>query len=524
MRQILLLLFCLMGLPAVLLAQEILPVQEGPHYEGLRRRQLQGDTTGGMQQYSMMIRPIEFTDTNQKRSTDYLRVLPFQQLTQYNSRRPLAGMDGALIPSRGVQYYYSTGLELRSKNFLLKFQPEYTWAFNEKFEQFPADHYPIVWKYYYQWLNQIDWPERFSAEPHYKLRLGQSRIQLMAKGIALGVSTENLWWGPGRFNSLVMTNNAPGFLHFTFHTDRPLQTSIGSFEWQIIWGGELAESGEPTPENLRTYNNQSLYIPKLEKPRVVDGGIFTWQPRWTKGLFLGVDLLQVRYRADSVVPSAKMGSLFARLALPEEKAELYFQYGRSDKFVSPINLLSDTIPRGYLAGVRKLFSLDKRQTSFFQFGIELVQLQMPNASLIRQASSWYTHQAVRQGFTNEGQLLGAAVGPGGNAQRLDISWIKKKTRIGIELERWLHNADFYYNYNINSGSYDFNRQWVDLMASLVFNFPVKKWHWFGQFSMIRSINYQWKSYIPDLVSPQTYFDNGLDEINFHGRLGFIHKF
>ena len=108
--------------------------------------------------------------------------------------------------------------------------------------------------------------------------------------------------------------------------------------------------------------------------------------------------------------------------------------------------------------------------------------------------------------------------------RSDLSWIKHSTRIGFELERWLHNADFYYHYNINSGSFDFNRQWVDLMASFVFNFPVKNWHWFGQLSMIRSINYQWKSYVPRQVTPETYFDDGLDEINWHGRFGFIHKF
>lgn len=512
------------AISAVLSAQEILPVQDGPQYEILRRRQLKGDTVNGLQNFSMMVRPIEFTDSVDRRQLDNLRVLPFRQLTQFNSLRPLAWTDGSMIPARGIQYYYSTGMEIRSLNFLLKIQPEYVWAFNENFIQFPTDHYPIIWKYHYNWLNRIDLPERFSAEPYYKFRPGQSRIQLMVNGIALGVSTENLWWGPGRYNSLLMTSMAPGFLHYTFHTDRPVQTPVGSFEWQLVFGGELKDSKEPTPESLRTYDNQLLYIPKMEKPRLFEGGIFTWQPRWTKGLFIGVDLAQIRYKADSVVKPAKMGSLFARLSLPQEYAEFYFQYGRSDKFASPINLLKDTIPRGYLAGFRKLFALNKSGKSFLQFGMEIIQLQAPNVSLIRQAKSWYTSNGVRQGFTNEGQLLGSSVGPGGNSQRLDLSWVKKDARVGIELERWLHNADFYYHYNINSGSFDFNRQWVDLMASLIFNFPFKKWHWFGQFSMVRSINYQWKSYIPRPVTPETYFDDGLDQINWHGRIGFIHKF
>ena len=505
-------------------AQEIIPVQEGPQYELLRRRQLQGDTVGGLQQYSMMVRPFEFTDSNDLFPKDHLKVLPLRQLTQFNSTRPLAWADGAMLPARGWQFHYSAGLELRAQNFLLKFQPEYTWTFNETFQGFPTDHYPIIWKYHYKWLNRIDLPERFSAMPHYKLRSGQSRIQLMVKGIALGVSTENLWWGPGRFNSLVVTNTAPGFLHFTFHTDKPLSTPVGSFEWQLVWGGELKNSDEPTPENLRTYDNQVLYVPKLEKPRVFDGGILTWQPRWTKGLFLGVDLAQIRYKSDTALQPARMGSLFGRFVLPKDKAEFYFQYGRSDKFASPTNLMRDTIPRGYLAGVRKLISLNKKQSTFLQFGVEIIQLQVPNVFLIQQSRSWYTNEFIRQGFTHQGQLLGATVGPGGNSQRLDIAWVKKQTRIGIELERWLHNADFYYHYNINSGSFDFNRQWVDLMASLVFNIPYRKWHWFGQFSMVRSLNYQWKSYIPGQITSFNYLDNGWDEINLHGRVGFIHKF
>jgi hypothetical protein len=83
----------------------------------------------------------------------------------------------------------------------------------------------------------------------------------------------------------------------------------------------------------------------------------------------------------------------------------------------------------------------------------------------------------------------------------------------------VHNQDFYYNYNINSGSFDYNRQWVDLMASLVFNVPIKKVQVFGQFSLIRSINFQWKPLIPQLDPRDFYFDNGWDEVNLHGRVG-----
>ncbi|NBR37080.1 MAG: hypothetical protein EBT80_06940 [Chitinophagales bacterium] len=522
-------------------AQTIVSVTDGPLYEIARRKQLCGDSSGSLSAVSFTVRPIAFDRffTNAVAHTAdesfasaiggvaprrlSVKAIPFQHLTQFNATRPLAFGDGALIPARGWQFYYAVGAELRSRNFLLRINPEYTWSFNADFKGFPSDHYPIIWKYYYNWLNQIDMPEMFSAQPHYKIRSGQSRMQFMLKGLALGISTENRWWGPGRFNALTLTNNAPGFFHYTFHTDKPLKTPVGTWEWQLIWGGRLANSNERPPDSNRTYDNRRLYLPKENLRRRFAGAVLTWQPRWTKGLFIGVDMASIAYVDKPSMQAAKMGSLFARLSMPKDRAELYFQYGRSDKFASPVNLLQDTIPRGYLAGLRKLFPV-KGSDSYWQLGIEITQLQVPTPSLIRQARSWYTHPVIRHGFTNEGQVLGAPIGPGSNAQRLDISWVKNKSRVGIELERWLHNADFYYNYNINSGSNNFNRQWVDLMGSLVWNFQFHKWTWFGQLSMVRSINYQWKYYIATPERPETYFDNGWDEINLHGRIGFIHIF
>ena len=406
---------------------------------------------------------------------------------------------------------------------MVRLRPEYTWAFNAAFPTFPTDHYNIIWKYHYQWLNKMDAPERFKDEPIKKIFAGQSRIQYAFKGMALGVSTENLWWGPGRHNALVMSNNAPGFLHYTFHSDAPMKTPVGSFEWQVVWGGKLNASGTLPQERDRTYNGSYHYVPK-DSPhqRIFSGAVISWQPKWIKGLFVGMDAASVRYKGAGLKP-AQMGSLFARFVLPEEKAELYVQYGRSDKMATALNLLSDTVPRGYLAGVRKLFPLSKKPSnnSFIQLGIEITQLQVPNISLIRQTQSWYTDDQVRHGFTHEGQVLGAPIGAGSNSQRIDVSWVKGKLRLGLEFERWLHNADFYYNYNVYTGSLDFNRQWIDLMSSFVWSVPMKQVLWFGQFSAVRSINYQWKSYIPITVTAETYFDDGWDEINLHGRTGIL---
>jgi len=55
----------------------------------------------------------------------------------------------------------------------------------------------------------------------YKLSdFRESQFYLHYKGMGVGFSNTNMWWGPGIHSSLNMTNNAPGFKHFMFGTLR----------------------------------------------------------------------------------------------------------------------------------------------------------------------------------------------------------------------------------------------------------------------------------------------------------------
>jgi hypothetical protein len=51
---------------------------------------------------------------------------------------------------------------------------------------------------------------------------------------SFGVSNENIWWGPGQRNALMFTNNAAGFMHAYFQTNKPIKTKIGNFEFNEI--------------------------------------------------------------------------------------------------------------------------------------------------------------------------------------------------------------------------------------------------------------------------------------------------
>lgn len=470
----------------------------------------------------------------QKILYDQLEWLPVSVALQYNSQHPYGWSDGAMIPSKGIETLVSAGFSFTSGNFSLQVKPEFVYAQNTAFETFPEDHNDIYWATYYQLLNKSDIPERFGDKAYKKIFAGQSSIRYTKGSLSAGISTENTWWGPGRYNALVMSNNAPGFLHATLNTVKPIETAIGSFEGQLI-AGSLSSSEIAPQDTNRYYNGTRLYQPKLDKSRYIAGFTMSWQPKWVKGLYVGFSKASYLYHSDisgiadifpleGIIKSgiekagkkASLGSLFARYVMPEEHAELYFEFGRNDKSPSLINIATDNgYPRAYVAGFRKLFTSNKRK-SYIEFASEFTQMELPNADLIKQSASWYTNSYVRQGYTNYGQVLGAGIGPGTNSQLIDISWVKGFTKVGVKFERVVRNSDFYYNAFVITQ--DFTRHWVDLSTTLHANWQFERFLLSSEMGLIRSLNYQWYI-LPGL----SYFKNGYDVLNFHGNISFAYR-
>ena len=66
-------------------------------------------------------------------------------------------------------------------------------------------------------------------------------------GVGAGLSTENLWLGPGLRNSILLTNNAPGFPHLFLGTSKPVDIYIGSLDVLALWGQLTARATSRSP-------------------------------------------------------------------------------------------------------------------------------------------------------------------------------------------------------------------------------------------------------------------------------------
>lgn len=468
-----------------------------------------------------------------------IQVLPFNWLNDYNLNRPYGYNNGSLYPGRGYQTRVSGGIFIENGIFRLQFKPELVYAQNENFETFADiqgnNNNPALLRAYYATVNGIDAPERFGSSPLTHLYPGQSKMTVVFKNVEAGISTENMWWGPGVQNAIMMSNSAPGFFHWTINSANPLKTKMGSFEWQII-GGELKQSGFLPTDTSKLIYAHGLFVPKPVVTRYISALTVNWQPKWITGLFLGFSeydylnkdagyhkrsiisklfpvITGSSVRANAITDSTNGDgqdfafSLSVRQVLKKYNAEIYFEWARNDRSGGVNDFLQEPEhSSAYTLGGRRLFELGKDQ--FLQVKMELTHLQLDPTFLLRGDPIWYVHLVPPQdGYTNNGRYLGAGIGPGSNSLMWDISYLKGQNSFGIMSERLVHNNDLYYFAFMGTGVY--NLHWVDLCNTFYANFKMKNYLISAQLTPVYSLNYEYHSG---------------DSFNLHARINFTYYF
>jgi hypothetical protein len=435
---------------------------------------------------------------------------------QKNDNLGLGYNDGSMLPSVGSQDRVMVNMEARWKGLVVTIAPELLRAENLAPQDFVLNSQDpnYMARYYLFIVNKVDAYSRFGVDKIQKTLLGQSGIRYENKSFSIGISNENLWWGPGVRNSLVMTNNATGFPHLSFNTIKPVKSKFGQFEGQVILG--LPTNPEfDHPDNARMRKIWEAGIAKKDSSsRSLAGFVIDWQPVWTKNLHIGMASSSMSYLKNKegrllAFPlfisrkPIKLGSMFLRYVMPKDKTELYIEYGRADKMTTLFNILRDSIPSGYTAGIRKLFQLSNGK-SHFMVGIEVTRLQLPDPRLIftlgnpygaPQTNSWYASSQILQGYTNYGQVIGAGIGPGSNSQTLQLAWVKGAKKISITGERVARNNDFYYyNYITNSLVPQYqnpNKFWADINATGQIQWNIRNLMIGGSWSYTSLLNYRW---------------------------------
>jgi hypothetical protein len=301
----------------------------------------------------------------------------------------------------------------------------------------------------------LDMPLRFGNESRQQLRPGQSSVLADIGALSFGFSTENEWWGPGIDNALVMSNNAPGFPHLLIRSSRPLESLVGKIEFRWLVGG-LTQS--PFFDTATTRNNRSIASAVVTiRPRRIESlslglarSVVGTSTGWGEIPLRWLDVLHNTGHPNDGAPydstlhvggRDQLISFFARWALPRSGAEIYGELGRLD---FPRNLRDLLVQpnrgQAYTVGLqwtRPAFT----PTGLLHVRMENTSLEQSLASRDRFAGVWYTSRRVLQGFTNQGEVLGAAVGPGSSGQIVELNYYDRLALFGIEFGRTRYNED-----------------------------------------------------------------------------------
>jgi len=506
-----------------------------PFYEELiRRLDVAGELDNDL---SFLIRPLDLRKVNytyldslldgktiypRLNSKNGFLLVPFQVSYRYNPSNLTAYGDRMMVPTAGHQTYLSAGFFAKLGILNVQFQPEFVLAQNAPFEGYSDDFNPSVALTRFIYWNNGDYPERFGDGKYQKLWWGQSKISLTGKYVELYAGTQNIHWGPGQFNSLIFGKNAPGFTHLSLNTVKPVKTFIGSFEAQVLMGRLENSFFEPSQQPEL---NERFYIPVESDWRYLNAFTFTYNPKWTPGLYFGINrTFQVNnnlmgnslddyfpvfqfFQKEKVIDDGntlvydnlgtdQQVSIFTRIVAREAKAEIYFEFGRRDHSYNWREfILNPEHARAYLLGFQKLIPV-RSSLHYIQVRGEMVQQQESVNRYIRYVGlggnlTWHTHGTAR-GFSNEGQALGVGIGTGSNSQVIEVAYVSPISKMGALFSRIENNEDFFYR---AFGLTEENNPWVDFGLSLLMD---RRWDDFtlaSKLTLVSSQNRQWKSYL-----------------------------
>lgn len=363
--------------------------------------------------------------------------------------------DGAEWAGRGLASTVEAGARVETSWLSASLTPVITYSRNEPFEVLPSNapgrsQFASPW---HSGIESADQPLRFGTEPITTFYPGQSWIELRRGPLAFGVSSDDQWWGPGIQNALVLSNNAAGIPEAHLRSTRPIPTPVGDVEFRWFVGAltqstffDTARTGglraiSAAAATLRTRIDSGLtvgvaravYSPVGSAHRI-PAHAFDVFSRWNQTPDLS--------GAPPAHPSDQVLSLFWRWIFPESGFEFYGEWAKLFPPGLREMLVAPQLHQGFTLGTQWVAPV--RGSSAVRLQAEATMLEQTPAVAHGPVASFYTSRFVPQGYTQRGQVIGAAIGPGASAQFLAGDYLTSRWRIGVELGRIRWEDDAYY--------------------------------------------------------------------------------
>ncbi len=382
-----------------------------------------------------------------------LKLLNSYSKLTINSSYPRGYNDGPIWKGKGTTWEFHGGFLMNKGVLSITLFPSVFYSQNSNFNLAPNGNQSLIPERY-KFGNGIDFVQQFGSDPFVSIHPGQSEISLNFGKFSTSISTQNYSAGPSKYNPIILSRHGAGFPHLRLGLEptsiRLKKFDIGKIELQHITG-ILSES--------KYFDNNSL-----NDKRYFNGFFVGFSPSVLKNLTIGLnktlykntqffepwDLLSVIYIIDSGVrgDSINTNDTFDQLAsltvswnFPEIGFRAYGEFAKNDFSGNVRWTLSEPEhSRAYTIGFEKIVELKR---DHFILSYEHTNLSLNHSYLWRAEPPFYIHSVNRQGYTHNGQILGAGIGPGSNSDHVELYYVHESMVFDFLFQRIEFNKDYF---------------------------------------------------------------------------------
>jgi hypothetical protein len=403
-----------------------------------------------------------------------LRIYGPELFTSFNTTAPYGQNDGALWQGTGLNSSFTTGARLEGYGVELTFKPLLAFSQNQAFDYIqPNSAYAAFTDkaavYGYYGVSGIDAPQRFGDEPFFVFDWGDSEVRYTWNTLTIGFGTQTIWLGPAQLNPIIHSNNAPSYPKLDIGI-RKQEMILPWLNWYIgdiearAWWGYLSESDHFDND---TSNNHNLIagiaiaygVPFL--PGLSIGFNRTMLSKWDTMYFQGIITLLTPFMQKDAGhdENDQRASVVLDYLFPSVGLDIYLEWGKND--YSPSIEATVKYPfhtEGFTLGIKKTLPFSSDFCGEILLEVTKLECSQDYDRLIPWYSTFYAHHVITQGYTNQGQWLGAGIGTGGNSQYLGFKLYFPKGHGQLFVQR--RNPDLDYTYYIDSRNPDeYNAEW-----------------------------------------------------------------
>ena len=340
----------------------------------------------------------------------------------YNTKAPYGQNDGALWQGKGYNTSLTAGARLEAFGFEATFKPQVSWSQNREFDYMPGVYGS---EYSYFWKGNIDLVQRYGDSSFWTFDWGDTEIRYSWNNFTVGFGFQSPWLGPAFLNPMLGSNNAGTYPKFDIGL-RKTKVYMPYTDWYLgeiegrAWLGYLTESDYF--DNDSTNNHRQLtgfsvaYSPSILPELTLSINKISLA-RWDEK---SAKYLNPLYDSNEV--EDQKVSFGADLLFPTVGFEVYGELGIDDYngrgFADPFHTMIYTVGTiKELTFIKKVTKSKLESELIFEwsnFGMS------QDFQLEWKYMGYYSHSLISQGYTQNGQIIGAGSGYFGNSQYIAL--------------------------------------------------------------------------------------------------------